>query len=152
MYAEESSGVYRRCPDTATLGMDKKMKNKAKKKIAILLICITITVLFLFYNYRNVIFQRGNPIPYVIAGMRISDETPYIEVFKNTGIYISQRGECPQLLDFVEESRNVVFVEQVGSGYVFTNGAEHLSVSSEIYLKYFTVWTVAQSTPQVSQA
>lgn len=31
MYAEENSGVYRRCPDTATLGMDKKMLSIMKE-------------------------------------------------------------------------------------------------------------------------
>lgn len=31
MYAEENSGVYRRCVDTATLGMDRKMLSIMKE-------------------------------------------------------------------------------------------------------------------------
>ncbi len=30
MYAEQNSGVYRRCPNTATLGMDRNAKDNEK--------------------------------------------------------------------------------------------------------------------------
>ncbi len=76
--------------------------------------------MFTFYSYRKVIFQRGNPILYLIASIHITDENTYVEVDKNTGIYITHYGKCAQLFDFVEETQNVNFVEQVGSGYIFT--------------------------------
>ncbi len=126
-----------------------KKERKTKNKLIIAIAVFTgIISLLIFSSYFNVIFQRGNPIPYLLASMSISDETPYVEVGKNSGIYISKRGECPELLEFVEESRNVEFVERFGSAYQFSNGLDNLTIFSEIYWRYFTVWTVPQYTLQ----
>lgn len=115
---------------------------KKTGKLITIGIFVTMIILLIINNYIEVIFQRGNPIPYLIASMGISEETPYIEVGKDTGIYITKRGECPAFLDFVEKSRNVDLVEQAGSGYIFTNGLDNIIVCSEVYWRYFTVWQV----------
>lgn len=128
-----------------------KKERKTKNKFIIAIAVFTgIILLLTFGSYRNVIFQRGNPIPYLLAGMSINDETSYVEVGNHTGVYISKRGECPELFAFVEEDRDVEFVEQVGSGYQFTNGVDNITVSTEIYWKYFTVWKVPQHTLQTN--
>lgn len=95
-----------------------------------------------------VIFQRGNPIPYLIAAAGITEETPYVQVKVQGGctVYISRRGQCPALLEAVERSRGVELVEQGGSGYLFSNGADRLTVSSEVYWRHYTVWQVPDST------
>lgn len=94
------------------------------------------------------IFQRGNPIPYLAAAAKITDETPYVQVKTSGGssVYISRRGKCPELFKYVEESRNVEFAEQAGSGYIFSNGADSLVISSEIYLGKYTVWQMPDKT------
>lgn len=126
-----------------------KKEQRTKHKFLTVIAVFTVIILFLIIgSYHKVIFQRGNPIPYLIASMSISEETPYVEVGKNTGVYISKKGECPELFAFVENSKNVEFVEQSGSGYLFTNGLDNIAVSSEIYWKYFTVWKVPNHTLQ----
>ena len=34
------------------------------------------------------------------------------------------------------------YVEQMGSGYLFSNGKKHYVIESEIYWGKFTVWTL----------
>lgn len=69
-----------------------------------------------------------------------------MQVESKEGIFISKRGECPELFEYVEANRNVEFVEQAGSGYMFSNGIAHLVVSSEIYGGNYTVWIVPHHT------
>lgn len=126
-----------------------KKEQKTKSRFTIMVIAlIGVILLLIFGGYRNVIFQCGNPIPYLLASMSISDDTPYVEVGNDTGIYIAKKGECPELFEFVQEKWNVEFVEQFGSDYEFTNGLDTLTLSSEIYFRYFTVWKVPQYTLQ----
>ncbi len=124
------------------------MRMLNKKTIAIMLSLIIMIGGVMFYSYKNVIFQRGNPIPYLLASLEINEETPYVEVGENTGVYIAPQGECQPLFEFIEETQNVDLVEQLGSGYRFENETKRLTISSEIYLRYFTVWTVPQNTLQ----
>ena len=96
-----------------------------------------------------VIFQRGNPIPYLVAAVRLSEERPYVLVEEGAvDVYITRRGRCPELFEWIENSRQVIFVEQAGSGWLFSNGVDSLCVTSEIYWRYFTVWQLPTHTLQ----
>ena len=132
--------------------MSIQVLHKEKKTHRNFLIAIVASVLLLItivlYGWGSVIFQQGNPLPYLIASMSISEQTPFIEVEKNSGTYIAKRGECPELFEYVEENWNVKFIEQAGSGYIFTNGVDTLVISSEIYWRYFTIWKIPQHTLQ----
>ena len=95
-----------------------------------------------FYLNRAVIFQRGNPIPYLTSAIQISEKNPYVAVDEEKGIYISKRGECPELFDHFQKELEVKYVEQAGSGYLFTNGTENYVISSEVYWGRYTVWSL----------
>lgn len=69
-----------------------------------------------------------------------------VKVQSGCTVYISRRGQCPALLEAVERSRGGELVEQGGSGYLFSNGADRLTVSSEVYWRHYTVWQVPDST------
>ncbi len=126
-----------------------KKEQKTKHKFIVFIAVFTVIILLLILvSYQKVIFQRGNPIPYLIASTSINEETPYVAVGNNTGTYISKKGECSELFRFVESSKNVNFVEQAGSSYIFTNGVDNIVISSETYWRYFTVWEVPQHTLQ----
>ena len=94
------------------------------------------------------IFQRGNPIPYLAAAMQINEDRPYVQVAvnDNAGIYISHRGECPALFNYIEDTWNATFREQMGGTYFFVTDADTLMVSAEIYWAKFTVWTIPNVT------
>jgi transcriptional regulator with XRE-family HTH domain len=123
-------------------------KQIRKKFIVVCATSIFLIIAVVIYGWGPTIFQRGNPLPYLAASIRIDERQPYIEVGNNSGIYISKQGDCPELFEYIQEHWNVELVEQAGSGYVFTNGIANLIVSSEIYWSKFTVWQVPQTTLQ----
>ena len=111
-------------------------------------VCLLVLV-FVMELWGPVIFQRGNPVPYLLAAARLSEERPYVLVENRGGdVYISKRGPCPALFAMVEDTRQVTFTEQAGSGWLFSNGRDVLCVSSEVYWRYFTVWQVPDRTLQ----
>ena len=96
-----------------------------------------------------VIFQRGNPIPYLAAAVKLTAQ-PYARVEDRNvhDLYITRGHDCPELFQKIETDRGVTFVEQMGSAFRFTNGKDSLTVSSEIYWRYFVVWQVPTHTLQ----
>ena len=126
-----------------------------KKRITIICICFAIIAILagMFYLNRAIIFQRGNPIPYLIAVAQISEKQPYVAVDKSEGIYISKRGECSELFEDFQEQLTVDFVEQAGSSYIFADEVNHYVISSEIYWGRYTVWQLPEviESPEVSK-
>lgn len=115
------------------------------KRKSIIMICAILLVILTasaFYLNRAAIFQCGNPIPYLISAVQISDKNPYVAVDETKGIYISKRGECPELFEYFCEQTGMKFVEQAGSGYLFTDGDRTDVISSEVYWGRYTVWTL----------
>ena len=109
-----------------------------------------LAVILVLHLWGSVIFQRGNPIPYLAAAARLSEEQPYVLVQERSvnDIYITRGHDCPELFAMIEQTRQVTFAEQMGSAFLFTNGADRLTVSSEIYWRYFVVWQVPTHTLQ----
>ena len=105
--------------------------------VALLSLCLVITI-----GQRRVIFQRGNPIPYLRAAAQLSEEQPYVALDEARGIYISKRGECPELFEFFQDELGVEFVDQAGSGYIFSDGNQKYVIASEVYWGRFTVWSL----------
>jgi len=126
----------------------KKEKHTRKALIAMCVVAMLMVMAAMLSIWGSAIFQRGNPIPYLFAATKISDEQPYIQVGNNAGIYISKRGECPELFEYVEHNWNLEFIEQAGGAFIFSNGMSNLAVSSEIYWGKYTVWIVPQVTLQ----
>ena len=114
------------------------------KKVRLLsagvLVALAIFAAAMLYLHRAAIFQRGNPVPYLIAAAQISESKPYVEVDEESGVYISMGGNCPELLDYFQEKTGMDFIEQVGGGYLFADDADTAVITSEVYWKYFTVW------------
>ncbi len=125
-------------------GLEDTVKKKILWFIAAILLC---AVIFVWSN-QAVIFQRGNPIPYLKAAAQLGDDRPFVKVdveVPNTDIYISRRGRedsCPALFKYVEDTYGVSFQEQFGSAFAFKNDSSRISVSKEVYWKFYLVWSV----------
>lgn len=107
---------------------------------------VALLIIQLFIGYAPAIFQRGNPLPYLIAAAKLDENQTYAAVRGEPGVYIARRGECPALFAMVEAKWNVHLIEQAGSGYIFANDITRLTVSSEIYFGRYTVWTLPTNT------
>lgn len=123
------------------------MKRMVAKTVVAVLLCIILVCGVGIYLYKDVIFQRGNPIPYVMKAIFLNEEEPYKKVFADKEIYISKGREHfakvqDSLIRLVENKYDATFVEQAGSGYIFKSEDKTIIMSTEVYLKYYNVWEV----------
>lgn len=104
-----------------------------------LCILFAVFIVFLIYENSDAIFQRGNPLTYLLSATKLGKNNPYVKV--RDGIIISYVDNSEILEDF-EKQMNLIFVEQGGSGYIFTDGVKKYIITSEIYLKIYKVWEI----------
>ena len=113
-----------------------------KKKVVVLCTVILAILATAVFWKEDAIFQRGNPIPYLTAAVRLSETNPYVAVDEENRIYISKRGDKEALFQMIQDTYGVEYMDQLGSGYLFSDGEKSYIVSSEIYWGRFTVWTL----------
>lgn len=115
-----------------------------KRKLSILC-AIAVVILFasVVASKWNAIFQRGNPIPYLAAAVILSDDNTFEAVAGTENMYITKRGEKDDLFRMIQDTYDVEYKDQLGSGYLFSDGANNYIVGSEIYWGRFTVWTLS---------
>lgn len=111
-----------------------------KKRFAAFIIVLFLVSSAIVYINRAVIFQRGNPIPYLTSAMKITKNNSYVKVTEN--VIISEKDDSAKLIEDFEQQMGVTYVEQMGSGYLFSNGKNNYVIESEIYWGKFTVWTL----------
>lgn len=115
------------------------------KKHQILILC-SVTVLILFSliitSKWDTIFQRGNPLPYLVSMFKLSDDHTYEAVAGLDGTYVTRRGKKEDLFQMIQDTYHVEWKDQIGSGYLFSDGVQNYIVGSEIYWGWFTVWTL----------
>lgn len=116
-------------------------------KFKIIVIAIAVCCIFciaLVSLYSTVIFQRGNPIPYLIASIKLNAEIPYVQVKQTDSetVYITKRGVCDELLQLFAERSGAEFQEQLGGTYIFFDGESKWMIESEIYWRNYTVWEI----------
>lgn len=128
--------------------LNKKTKSYKKTVIILAVIAGLSLLLWVFNFFSPVIFQRGNPIPYISAAMKIDEDSRYVQVNVDDtyDVYISVRGDKESLFYDLAYSKGMEFVEQAGSSYIFSDGKNRLIISSEVYLSCFTVWKVRTNT------
>lgn len=114
-----------------------------KKSVVILCAAAIVFFAFLIAFKWDAIFQRGNPIPYLVAAIKLSDDNTFVPVGGTDDTYITKRGENSDLFQMIQDTYDVEFIDQLGSGYVFSDGENSYMVGSEIYWGRFTVWTLS---------
>lgn len=124
------------------------MKQKVIKMVVTTLICIILLGGVFVYTNKSIIFQRGNPIPYVVKTIFLSKNKPYNKVFNDGKTYISKGREHyikaqDSLIGLVESEYDVTFAEQAGSGYIFKSENKTIIMTTEIYLKYYNIWEIS---------
>lgn len=115
-----------------------------KRKIDFLCV-VAVAILFasvIIFKW-DAIFQRGNPIPYLAAAVKLSEYNTFEAVENMENIYITMRGEKDGLFQMIQDTYDVEYKDQFGSGYLFSDGENNYTVGSEIYWGRFTVWTLS---------
>lgn len=119
------------------------MKKRTGKQICLCATAVLIAFLSAVLLKWDTVFQRGNPIPYLAAAARLSEDNPFEAVKSEEGIYITRRGDNLELFRMIRNTYDVEYIDQLGSGYLFSDGEYNYIVGSEIYWGVFTVWTVS---------
>ena len=89
-----------------------------KKRNVIVLCAVAIILLGSFVVLKwNAIFQRGNPIPYLVAAVKLSDANTFVAVRSIENVYITRRGEKHALFQMIEDTYKVEYKDQLGSSY-----------------------------------
>lgn len=112
-----------------------------KKGIFVLYAVIGIIMVFFVALKWDAIFQRGNPIPYLISAIKLSDENTFVAVENIEDTYITRQGDKQDLFRMIEKAYQVDYKDQLGSSYLFSDGERNYMVDLEIYWGRFTVWT-----------
>lgn len=113
-----------------------------RKKLAYIIGLSVIFILLILFTFRNSIFQCGNPIPYISKMITLNEDVKFTKVYENKDIYITKNGDYKELHKYIENKYKVVFLEQMGSGYIFTSSNKQIILTSEIYYKDYQVWTM----------
>lgn len=117
--------------------------NKNKIALSIFTAIFIFIVITLVFNW-SVIFQKGNPTPYLKSILQLNANQTYIQVQDdNSIIFITKRDNYDELHKYIEHSYDVSFDEQMGSGYRFSSEEKVITVTSEIYWKFYRVWTIS---------
>lgn len=120
------------------------MSRTARRVLCALALAAALLALLLFARWPAVV-QRGNPLPYLAAALRLSDMRPFAPVPDEPGVYLVRRAERDVFLAAVSDRAGLRFLEQVGSGYRFTDGKTAYTLSSEVYWGRYLVFTLPQA-------
>ncbi len=118
--------------------------SKSGRTALIVASAVLLITAVLFVMYYPVIFQRGNPVPYLKAASEINSETAFCEVAVEEAdrVFITRKTVQREFLSYVEECTGAEFYEQAGSGFIFKKGNDSFVVENEIYLGRYYVWEV----------
>lgn len=114
-----------------------------KKKYIYIVALFAIFILILVFEFRKSIFQCGNPMPYIEKMITLNKDKKFAKVYDNKDIYITQKGDFNDLHKYIEREYNVVFLDQMGSGYIFVSPNKTVILTAEIYWSKYEVWDVA---------
>jgi hypothetical protein len=114
-----------------------------KRKLLFIVFLMGILIIALFLFYGRVIFQRGNPMPYIVKMFTLNDNNHYSRVFVDDDIYITRNvNNYDELINYIEKTYDVLFLEQLGSSLFFESNEKSIIVSTEVYWRYYLVWEV----------
>lgn len=110
-----------------------------KKFKPILVVIVSIIILILLINI-NIIFQEGNPLTIFRGIFRLSSSETFVKIKDNPVTYVTITDDADDLFAYIEESDNVSYKEQVGSGHIFENRNKVVILTSRQYTHNYQIW------------
>ena len=122
---------------------------RTRSRSRIIIVVITCFVLFVagsIVYYKDAVFQRGNPLPYISKMVALSDSVPYAKVFDDQDVYIlsSKSGASKELIKHIESAYGATYREQLGGNVLFDSGGKTIFADIEAYWRYYEVWVTAE--------
>lgn len=106
---------------------------------------IIIIFLIIFTVYGRAIFQEGHPLPIVKAIIQLeTSDSDYILFSKTPRKYISKsKIDRETMIKKYMEKDNWTYIEQLGSGYIFTKEHEQAIVVTKQFSSKYFVWELS---------
>ncbi len=121
----------------------KRMKRKGRLAVAALLIMFFITAVTLS---TPAVINRGNPIPYISAALKLNSDAPFALVnikHSNYNIYLTKSSKYEEMIKHIENTWDMQLVEQINGYYLFSNDEQmQLLVPTERYWGTYIIWEV----------
>lgn len=114
-----------------------------RKVVVNVLMALSLILFLIVVLSGPVIFQRGNPFPYISKILGLDNKNHYFKVFDDADIFITKVGDYDELHKYIENTYMVEFYEQMGSSYIFTSENKKdvkAILDSEIYFRKYEVW------------
>ena len=119
-----------------------------KRVVLIIIICVVVLIAGFIALYKDAIFQRGNPLPYISKMITLNETNPFARVFEDQDIYVMRNSYIERygigfLVEYIETIYDVTYIEQMGSSVFFGSGEKTIIADIEVYWRYFTIWELA---------
>lgn len=111
-----------------------------KTKNIYLLLIITLILLSLFLFNKDVIFQEGSPASVLNGIIRINDTNTFIKINDQPITYVTKTNNNEELFNYIEKEYDVVFKEQMGSGYIFEGSEKSVILTAKQYTRFYQIW------------
>ncbi|WP_261132245.1 hypothetical protein [Bacillus sp. Marseille-Q3570] len=114
-----------------------------------------ILLLTLIVIYSPARFQEGNPIPILLAIIKLEQsDKDYIQFAETeTHIRYISKNKRVHRYDVIKEmlqKKGWSFKDQLGSGLVFESGTETLTIETRLYSKLYYLWELPKEIQQDS--
>lgn len=99
---------------------------------------------------KDVIFQEGNPLIFIKPMLMLAAGKDYVEVERAEAagdgevVYLTRGTEKEALFHHIEDTYQLEYKEQNGSGYTFEGALGKRILTGRKYLKYYTVWRISE--------
>lgn len=111
------------------------------KKINIILLFLTLILMLLFLINKDAIFQEGNPIRVLRGIIQLNNTNTFVKINDDNPIaYVTKTNNSKELFDYIEKEYDVVFKEQMGSGYIFEGKEKSVILTSKQYSRFYQIW------------
>ncbi len=118
------------------------------RSFVLVLLAVALVLALAAQRWGPAIFQEGDPRPYLSALLTMGDQ-PCVQVKTHTGyeVWLTKTASGRQaLFALLEERWGMTFTEQMGSGWIFSDGEHNRVVTSRVFWRYFLVWQVPTNT------
>ncbi|MFA5360154.1 MAG: hypothetical protein WC349_04325 [Patescibacteria group bacterium] len=120
-------------------------KNNIK---GIIIFSLTLIIIFILatWLYAPVIFQEGNPVPYLKGAWQLNlSQKDIIKLDVDGDRYMTKNRNGLGAITELMKSQNYEFVEQLGAGYFYKSSDKAIVLTRRQYSRFYVIWTINES-------
>lgn len=123
------------------------MEKNNKKRIIIFSLALIIIFALATQLYAPVIFQEGNPVPYLRGIWQLNySQKDIIKLNVGGDRFMTKSRNGLGVVTALMKSQDYEFVEQLGAGYFFkSKNGQRITIVHRYYSRYYSLWSFSKS-------